>query len=129
MLAMMVAAVKIINGNNTLEWEHLVSIKSSDGRQIADWDKIGKGCAVILCVLSTIVYTYSPMMEATGLAAILAVVLAYLGGVSAYASTLKARAGAVTTTSVVEPIPDPSSVKKTETIVETPPVQPKKGKK
>lgn len=120
-LILLMAWIRVMDDDeNDLKWVDLVSTKGSDGLQHADWDKIGKGCAIVLCVLATIVYAYSPGMDATGLALLLGVVLAYLGGVSGYAATLRARQGTVTTTT--EPVP-PEGEKKT--IVETPPVKAK----
>ena len=121
LLVMLAAAVRIINGKNDLEWTQLVSTRGSDGKQYADWNRIGQGCGVILCVWLPAVYSYSPKMDATGLAAVLAVVLAYLGGVSGYAATLRAKQGQVETTKTTEPATIAGKV--TETKIETPPIK------
>lgn len=131
LLGMMYAVVKIMNGANTLEWTDLVSTRAHDGTQHADWNKIGQGMGVVLSAWLPAVYAYSPHVDATGLAALLGVALAYLGGVSAYAATLRAKAGTVETTKVTEPVPPAPKV--TDTITQTAPIaeeaKPKRGKK
>lgn len=117
-LMFLLAFVRIMNSANTLEWSDLISTLGRDGRPHADWDKIGKGLGVVLCVWLPAVYVYSPKMEAVGLAAVLGVVLLYLGGVSAYAATLRSKQGSVTRIS--EPAPDPSTTK--TTVIQTPPI-------
>ncbi len=118
-LCLMWAMIRIINSvRNELEWDHLVSTRGIDGKQYADWNKIGQGLGVILCVWLPAVYVYSPRMEAMGLAAVMGVALAYLGGVSGYAALLRARQGGVETTRTESTV---GSVT-TEKIVETPPV-------
>lgn len=123
-LLFFVAIVKIINSNhNDLEWADLFSTVSVvDKKQHADWDKIGKGCGVMLCVWMPVVYSYSPKMDATGLALLLGVVLLYLGGVSAYSATLRSRQGSVLTTTLNEPAGDPSGRKETRAVLETAPI-------
>lgn len=114
-LLLVFALWRIVNDEkNALEWYHLVSTKSADGTQAADWDKIGKGGGVFLCLLLPGLYAYSEKMDAIGLAALMTVALAYLGGVSAYGATLRARQG--TTEKITEPAdPPPGAVKTTET--------------
>ena len=118
-IAALVALIHIINGAEELEWVHLVSTRTVDGYQRADWNKIGQGLGVVLSVWLPAVYVYSPKMEATGLAAVLGVVLLYLGGVSSYAATLRARQGTVETRT--EPVPDdPAPV--IRTVTQNPPI-------
>lgn len=94
------AFVRVINSlDNDLEWAHLVSSKARDGKQYADWNKIGQGCGVILCVWLPAVYAHSDRADAVGLSAVMGVALLYLGGVSSYAATLRARHGATETIS------------------------------
>lgn len=113
-LGLLLALWLIVNGKNDLEWWHLVSTKAGDGTQYADWNKIGKGGGVVLCMWLPAVYAYSDKMEAVGLAALLGVVLLYLGGVEGYAATLRARRG--TTETVTEPAdPPPGATKTTKT--------------
>lgn len=112
------------NASNALTWADLLSVRGTDGAQHASWDPIGKGCGVVLCVFCPVVYTYSPKMDAIGLAAILGVALAYLGGVAGYSAYLRSKMGSVTT--VTEPVPDPTTTK--TTVVESPPVAKRKGK-
>lgn len=114
------AVYRVINSAaNDLEWADLVSVPGRDGgRPRASWDQIGKGSAVFLCIFGFAVYVYSPKMDAAGIALVLLPILAYLAGVSAYAATLRARQGSVTTTT--EPALDPAGSK--TTTVQTPPI-------
>ena len=120
-LLLALAMMRIINSvSNELEWWHLISTRAPDGTQYADWNKIGQGCGVVLCVLLPVVYVYSEKMEAGGLAAVLGVVLLYLGSVSGYAATLRARRG--TTETITEPadVSGPVKITTTETPGGTP---------
>jgi len=119
-LVLLLAFVRVVNGeNNDLEWWHLVSTRAADGGQYADWNKIGQGLGVVLCVWLPAVYVYSPKMEAVGLAAVMGVALLYLGGVSGYAANLRAKRGSRET--VTEPAAEPVPMK--TTITETPPIK------
>jgi hypothetical protein len=110
------AFIRVVNSlDNNLEWSQLISSKGQDGKQYADWNRIGQGAGVVMCVWLPAVYAHSERSDAVGLAAIMGVALAYLGGVSGYAATLRARRGTIET--IVE-TPAPSSSKKTTT--ETP---------
>jgi len=119
-LVLLLAFVRVVNGeNNDLEWWHLVSTRAADGGQYADWNKIGQGLGVVLCVWLPAVYVYSPKMEAVGLAAVMGVALLYLGGVSGYAANLRSKQGSRET--VTEPAAEPVPMK--TTITETPPIK------
>jgi len=120
-LVLIMAFVRVVNGENDLEWWHLVSTRAADGSQYADWNKIGQGLGVVLCVWLPAVYVYSPKMEAVGLAAVMGVALLYLGGVSGYAANLRAKRGSVETTRTTETPGAPSKV--TEVKTETPPIK------
>ena len=115
-LCFLFALVRIINSTeNDLEWSHLISTRSVNGTY-ADWNKIGQGLGVVLCTWLPAVYVYSPKMDAAGLALVMGVALAYLGGVSGYAATLRSKQGSVETKRVTE-----SNIDKTvtDTKVET----------
>lgn len=93
------AFFRVVNSlDNDLEWSHLVSSKSRDGKQYADWNKIGQGCGVILCVWLPAVYAHSDRADAVGISLLMGVALLYLGGVSSYAATLRARRDVIGTT-------------------------------
>ena len=111
-LGIVLAFYRIVSGkDNELEWWHLISTQSSkNGRQYADWNKIGKGGGVLLCVWMPTVYAYSDKMDAGGMALVLGVALAYLGWVDGYAATLRARRG--TTETVTEPAGEPAGPQK-----------------
>lgn len=114
------AFIRIINSQaNTLQWWHLISTKGATGEQWLSWDPIGKGLGVVLCFWLPTLYAYSPKMEAMGLAAVMGVALAYLGGVSGYAAMLRSRQGVIETTRVTELAPSKTV---TDTKVETPPI-------
>lgn len=115
--------VRVINNaKNSLQWEHLVSVRAADGTQYADWNRIGQGLGVVLCVWLPAVYVYSPKMDAGGLAMVMGVALAYLGGVAGYASTLRAKQGSVETSKVTTESAGTTVVDK---VVETAPIAPK----
>lgn len=119
-LLLLWALVRVINGeDNGLSLADLVSRRGLDGKQYASWDPIGKGVGVLLCAVLPTSYAFSDRADAGGIALILTVVLAYLGGVSGYAATLRARQGTTETTRVTEPsVAD--QMKTTVTKVETP---------
>lgn len=108
------------NRENELEWADLISIRTIDGKQKADWNQIGKGSGVLLAVALPFIYVYNPTVEPFGLAAVMAASLLYLGGVSAYAATLRARQGSVETIKTTEAAPVSRT---TETRIETPPLE------
>lgn len=76
---------------NSLEWEHLISSRAIDGKQYVDWNKIGQGAGVVLSVWLPFIYAGSDHMDGTGLAAVMGVSLLYLGGVSSYATSVRAK--------------------------------------
>lgn len=116
LLVLIIKLVRTINSSkNSLEWEHLVSSRGADGIQYADWNKIGQGCGIMLCLWLPAVYVYSDKMDAIGLAAVMGVALTYLGSVSGYAATLRARRGTTETTLTTD-----SPSRTTETKTETP---------
>lgn len=117
-------AMAIRAASNELEFYQLISTKAQDGKYYVDWNRIGQGAGVVLSSVTPFIYAYSPNMDATGLAAVLGVVLAYLGGVSGYAATLRAKQGQIETVRTAE---DSSRV--TEVRTETPPIKPKGAKK
>lgn len=116
LMAFIWAIIRVINSaDNELEWAHLFSSRSADGRQYADWNKIGQGCGIVLSMWIPAIYTNSEKADGTGVAFVLGASLLYLGGVSSYAATLRARRGTVETTSTTE-----SPSRTTETKTETP---------
>jgi len=118
-LGLLFTLVKVVNSTgNTLEWWHLVSTRSANGVQFADWNKIGQGCGVVLCTVLPAVYVYSPKMDAVGLAAVMGVALLYLGGVSGYAANLRSKQGS----RVTETEPASAPVPMKTTVTENPPL-------
>lgn len=116
------AIVRAINSeSNDLEWAHLLSSRAADGKQYADWDKIGQGCGIALSLWVPAIYVNSDKADGTGIALVLGAALLFLGGVKSYSATLRARRGTIETTSTTE-----SPSKTTETKTETP--QPKEDR-
>jgi len=110
------AVYRVMNSeDNDLEWAELISTKGQDGKLHPDWNKIGQGGGVFICIWLPGVYVYSDKVEAGGLATLMGVALMYLGGVSGYAATLRARQG---TTETVTERSSPST--STTTTTETP---------
>lgn len=82
----------LINKNdNTLTWEDLVSVRGLDGKNHADWTKIGQGAGVFIAVFIPLQYAVNDKFEPIGGAALLAASLLYLGGVASYSATLKSK--------------------------------------
>lgn len=114
-IGLLYAFIRIISNTSGLEWAHLVSSRSNAGEQWADWNPIGKGGGVVICLTIPFIYVYSPGMDGLGLAGVMGVSLGYLGGISAYAATLRSKQGSKETTFVTEETP---LSRTTETIVE-----------
>jgi hypothetical protein len=117
LLIMFAVAHVMNNDKNELEWSELISTKGQDGKLHPDWNKIGQGCGVFLCLWLPGVYAYSDKIDPIGLATLMGAALLYLGSVSGYASTLRARRGTIET---IDETPAPSSSKKTTTETPTP---------
>ena len=116
----------ISDDGNMIVWADFIASTGRDGKQHGDLNKIGQLAGICIAVMSVLMYSDNKTVDATGLSILLGVALLYLGGVSGYAASLRAKQGSVTT--VTEPVPDPS-ISKTTT-VQTPPIEaPKKGKK
>lgn len=77
--------------SNTLSWEQLISSRGADGDQHADWNKIGQGMGVVIAVWLPFIYVNSDKLDGTGLALVMGASLLYLGGVSSYAASMRAR--------------------------------------
>lgn len=105
-IVIVVAVARVFrNDENDIQWADLISVMAQNGKQKGDWNQIGKGGGVILCIALPFIYVYSPGMDAMGLAAVMGVALAYLGSVSAYAATLRSKQGSIETTRITEAAP------------------------
>lgn len=105
-IIIIVAVARVFRStDNDIDWADLVSVMAQNGKQKGDWNQIGKGGGVILCIALPFIYVYSPSMDAMGLAAVMGVALAYLGSVSAYAATLRSKQGSIETTRITEAAP------------------------
>jgi hypothetical protein len=76
---------------NDLAWEQLISTRAVDGKSYVDWNKIGQGMGVVCAVWLPFIYANSEKMDGTGLALVMAASFLYLGGVSTYATSGRAR--------------------------------------
>lgn len=81
------------NESNTLDWWQLLGSKGDDGKQYADWNKIGQGFGVMIAVWMPFIYVHSDKMDAVGLALVMGASLTYLGAVSAYSKFIKSKQG------------------------------------
>lgn len=106
--------------SNPIEWADLVSALAHNGKQRGSWDAIGKGGGVILCMALPFIYVFSSEMTALGLVMVMTPPLLYLGGVSAYSASLRAKQGTVETVSSVELDPTSPAVTMTQTRTQTP---------
>ena len=114
----------IRNEDNDIAWEDFISTRGPDNRQHGDIDKVGKWFGIVIATMPALMYADNERVEPTGLAALLAVSLAYLGGAGGYGATHRAKQGRGTATTTPLDDPVPSKV----VVVETPPVAEKKGK-
>lgn len=113
----------IMSEQNTVVWADFISTRVTDGSQRGDLNKVGQLAGIVVASVSVLMYADSEKVDPTGLSVLLGVALAYLGAVSAYASFLRSKQGAVETTKVSEPVATPiPPMKTTETRVENPPV-------
>lgn len=116
---------RVINDEgNLIEWADYISTRGSDQKQHGDINKVGQWAGIFIAVTSVMLYADNVTVDATGLAALLAVALLYLGGVAGYAANLRAKQGTVVT--VTAPADEPVGPMKT-TVTETPPPA-RKGK-
>lgn len=116
-LAFFALAMIIYSKSNTIQWADLVSVLAHNGQQRGSWDPIGKGGGFFLCMTIPFIYAFSDKMDASGLALVMTPTLLYLGGVSAYSASLRAKQGTVETVKTVEIAP---AATVTETRTETP---------
>lgn len=129
-IALLVGAVAVLllllrsvikSDDNALEWADLISSRdAATGRQYADWNKIGKGGAVVIAIYLPILYANSDRFEPIAGAALLATSLAYLAAVDSYGAWLRSKQGMNQTTTTTEPVDPPGPVK--TTVTETTPI-------
>lgn len=88
--------LRIINDQgNVIEWADYIASRGPDGRQHGDLNKVGQAVGIGLACTSVLMYSDNQTVDPTGLAALLGVALAYLGGVGMYAANLRAKQGVV----------------------------------
>ena len=109
--------IRIVRGNDNIEWADYITTRGRDGVQRGDINKIGQWAGIVLCVMTILMYADNEKVDPAGLSWLLGVALLYLGGVAGYAANLRAKQGTVTT--VTEPAPEPTPIK--TTVTEVPP--------
>ncbi len=77
--------------DNDLTWDDLVSVRGVDGKNHADWTKIGQGAGVFIAVFIPLQYAINDKFDPVQGALLMGAALVYLGGVAAYSSTLRAK--------------------------------------
>jgi hypothetical protein len=76
---------------NDLDWTQLISTKGKDGLLYFDWNRVGQGCGVVVSMAMPFIYVHTDKMDGSGLAMVMTASLAYLGGVTSYVTTLRAK--------------------------------------
>ena len=91
--------VRVIHSEaNAIVWADFISTRGADGSQRGDLNKIGQLVGIAVAAMSVLMYADNKTVDAVGLAALLGVALAYLGGVSAYSAFLRSKQGQTETT-------------------------------
>jgi hypothetical protein len=114
--------IRVVRGDPKIVWADFISTRAADGTQKGDINKVGQWAGIALSVMCVLMYADNEKVDASGLAALLAVALLYLGGVAGYAANLRAKQGVVTT--ITEPAVELAPTK--TTVTETPPIERKK---
>lgn len=100
-----------IDDRNSIVWADYISSPDATGRQRGDLNKVGQVAGIFLCVSVVTMYADNTSVEPMGLSALLTVALAFLGGVTMYATWIRSKQGSKTT--VTEPAPAPQPPMKT----------------
>ena len=88
---------KVMSSNdNNLDWWQFISTRGQDGKNYADIDKLGKVAGIFISSWYVISTGSKPD------ASVLAVYLAYVGGVAGYSAYLRSQRGMVTESSHTE---------------------------
>lgn len=103
-----------LTGNNPLEWWQFIGTEI-DGKWHASLDKFGQSCGIAAGTFAVLRMSAEAYKDFVGFAAVLGVYFAFVGAVSSYAAYLRSKAGSIIKTEVVEPAPDPATMKTTTT--------------
>lgn len=118
LLALMLVFYRWMQSNNGIEWRDFVSAEKPDGTYRGDINRVGQCVGVVVAAFAIIATAPKAHTDYAGFALVLAACLAFLGGVAAYAATLRAKAGRVETVTTVEPAPVAAQTKTTTTTTE-----------
>lgn len=121
LLALLLVFYKWMQSDNGIQWRDFVAAEKPDGTYRGDINRVGQCCGVVVSVFAIVSTAPKAHTDYAGFSLVLAACLAFLGGVAAYAATLRAKAGQVQTTTTTEPASEP--VKKTVTKTEPAPTK------
>lgn len=113
MLAMLLVFYRWMQSENGIEWRDFVSAEKPDGTYRGDINRVGQCVGVVVSAFAIVATAPKAHTDFAGFSLVLAACLAFLGGVAAYAATLRSKSGRVETTTTVEPAPAPSGPVKT----------------
>jgi hypothetical protein len=84
--------IRVVHNDKTaIIWADFLSVKDAQGSQRGDVTKLGQTVGVFLAFACPYMYADSDKVDPIGLAALLGVSLAYLGGVGMYSSYLRSK--------------------------------------
>lgn len=108
---------RVVERSEDMEWKEFISTKGSDGKNHPDWDKVGKGVAVIIGSWAIVAIAPNVKTDFVGFSVLLGSYFAFAACTSGYAAYLRSKSATMQTTTTVEPVPDPQ---KTTTVVTEP---------
>ena len=115
LLALLLVFYKWMQGDNGIQWRDFVAAEKPDGTYRGDINRVGQCCGVVVSVFAIVSTAPKAHTDYAGFALVLTACLAFLGGVAAYAATLRSRQGRVETVTTTEPSqPVKKTVTKTE---------------
>lgn len=115
LLALLLVFYKWMQSDNGIEWRDFVSAEKPNGQYRGDINRVGQCVGVVVSAFAIISTAPKAHTDYAGFALVLTACLAFLGGVAAYAATLRAKQGQVQTTTTTEPVePVKTTVTKTE---------------
>lgn len=117
-LCLLWAFYRVVENADEVEWIEFITTKGSDDKLHPDWDKVGKGTAVVIG--SWVIVAIAPNVKSdfTGFAAVLLTYFTFAGAIAGWAAYLRSKSGLVQTTTVTEPAPTQRPTKTTTTTTE-----------
>lgn len=129
LLALMLVFHRWVQSEKGIEWRHFVSVEKPDGTYRGDINRVGQCVGVVVSAFAIVATAPKAHTDFAGFALVLSACLAFLGGVAAYAATLRAKSGRVETTTTVEPAAPADQQVKVVTKVSEPAAEPINGAK